>query len=171
MVKRTDAKQLYKDKFLDPQWQQFRLKVFERDEFKCVRCDDKNNTLHAHHTYYEAFGNDPWEYELDTVITLCDSCHTEEHAYLKEANRQLLNSLSSTGISWEDKASVATAFDVLPKKLPVDFWDVIMVLLVDESFYKLAQQKYYNDTEDWRVEAVKKLRWDKLALIVENTNG
>lgn len=170
MVKKTALQKQYSDKFLNPKWQKFRLAIFERDGFMCVRCDDNKSTLHAHHTYYEDFGRDPWDYDEDCVITLCEECHSQEHKYLKQVNKQLLNTISSTGISWENKVCLAAAFEMLPKKLPVDFWDVMMAVFLDDSFYKNAQQIYYNDTGK-KLEAVQKLRWEILELIMGDTNG
>ena len=64
----------YSEKFKDPRWQKMRLKVLDRDEFKCRICGDKKNTLHVHHLIYFN-GHDPWDYEDNFLITLCANCH------------------------------------------------------------------------------------------------
>lgn len=62
----------------DPRWQKKRLEVMQRDNFTCQHCGCVDKTLHVHHKYYRD-GNDPWDYPLNTFITLCDKCHNEEH--------------------------------------------------------------------------------------------
>lgn len=68
----------YASQFKDPRWQKFRLKVLEKDGFKCTSCGDGESMLHAHHLYYIS-KRKPWEYPIDSVLTLCDSCHDGEH--------------------------------------------------------------------------------------------
>ena len=67
----------YLAKFKDPRWQKMRLEVFERDLFSCQICYSDEDTLHVHHRYYE-YGNEPWDYPLEALVTLCEECHKEE---------------------------------------------------------------------------------------------
>lgn len=60
----------------DPRWQRKRLEVMQRDEFRCRVCFDDKETLNVHHGYYEK-GKAPWEYNDDTLWTLCEQCHNE----------------------------------------------------------------------------------------------
>lgn len=62
----------YWQKLKDPRWQRKRLEVLERDEFKCVVCEDDMNTLHVHHRRY---CKDPWDSPLEDLETLCERCH------------------------------------------------------------------------------------------------
>lgn len=64
----------YHQKLLDPRWQKLRLQVLERDNWSCELCQDKETTLHIHHFCYRTSGN-PWESELDELITYCKHCH------------------------------------------------------------------------------------------------
>lgn len=67
----------YADLLKDPRWQKKRLKIFERDKFRCKECGCEENTLHVHHIKY--FGK-PWEAPDDFLVTLCQGCHEyEEH--------------------------------------------------------------------------------------------
>lgn len=50
-----------------------RLKVFERDGFKCRRCFRDTETLHVHHLVYS--GGNPWESKMEDMETLCWKCH------------------------------------------------------------------------------------------------
>jgi protein-arginine kinase activator protein McsA len=65
----------YYEKLKDPRWQKKRLEVFERDNFKCTQCGNPKDTLAVHHGYYSKL--DPWEYRMDTLHTVCDSCHEQ----------------------------------------------------------------------------------------------
>ncbi len=57
-----------------PKWQKLRLKVLERDKFKCRLCDDDKTQLHAHHINYKS-GKRCWDYPVSDLITLCVPCH------------------------------------------------------------------------------------------------
>lgn len=63
----------YAEKLKDPRWQKIRLKIFERDNWQCCKCSDKEQTLHVHHLKYH--GN-PWDAPIENLITLCSECHT-----------------------------------------------------------------------------------------------
>ena len=47
----------------------------DRDGFKCAYCHDKTKTLNVHHAHYIK-GREPWEYEPEFLITVCEDCHT-----------------------------------------------------------------------------------------------
>lgn len=74
----------YRDWLLDPRWQEFRLRVFERDGWTCQLCGfcsrahqdapGRLDSLHAHHVRYLPQRR-PWEYALADVVTLCEPCH------------------------------------------------------------------------------------------------
>lgn len=65
----------YAEKLRDPRWQSKRLEVLNRDNFTCQMCNDKTTELHIHHFCYPASGN-PWESDLDDLITYCKHCHS-----------------------------------------------------------------------------------------------
>jgi hypothetical protein len=68
----------YPEKLRDPRWQRLRLEIFNRDEWKCRKCDDGRTELQVHHRYYQTGGVQPWEYPHDALLTLCAPCHKEE---------------------------------------------------------------------------------------------
>jgi len=95
----------YYEKLQDPQWQKTRLKVLERDNFTCICCGETTKQLHVHHCYYVSRRN-PWEYHLNTMVTLCFDCHKSvdepaspsnsmctvfEPAVIAEMSRQISN--------------------------------------------------------------------------------
>src|SRR4051812_2469314 len=68
----------YSEKLLDPRWQRKRLEIFQRDDFTCLSCNSKTQTLHVHHLKYFD-GYEPWDYENCYLITYCVVCHETEH--------------------------------------------------------------------------------------------
>jgi hypothetical protein len=75
----------YSEKLRDPRWQKMRLKIMERDGFKCRHCRDKEKTLNVHHSHYTK-GAAPWEYDESTLLTLCEDCH----AMIEQRNKLML---------------------------------------------------------------------------------
>lgn len=68
----------YADDLKHPKWQKKRLEIMQRDNFTCQMCGAKDKPLHVHHLVYKK-GQKPWEYEDNSLITLCEECHCEEH--------------------------------------------------------------------------------------------
>lgn len=66
----------YSEKLKDPRWQKKRLEILSRDEFSCQSCGDTESSLQVHHKNYFK-GREPWEYNENHLVTLCDSCHYE----------------------------------------------------------------------------------------------
>jgi len=64
----------YAQRLKDPRWQKKRLKILERDEWKCTHCAAEGKTLHVHHAYYEKWKN-PWDYPDHALVTVCEPCH------------------------------------------------------------------------------------------------
>lgn len=97
----------YSDKLRDPRWQRKRLEVFDRDGWQCTNCKNSEITLHVHHKVYEQ-GKDPWEYDNDSLVTLCEDCHKQE---TKNPDFEMLKSLFMLVIECTD------AFKEMEKKL------------------------------------------------------
>lgn len=64
----------YSEKLRDPRWQKRRLEVLSRDNFQCLFCDSKVCELQVHHKVYRK-GAEPWDYDLDDLVTACAECH------------------------------------------------------------------------------------------------
>lgn len=62
-----------------------------------------------HHRYY-LHGKDPWEYPLEALVTLCESCHEEETQERGEAERRLLFALRQVGFYASGVRTFADAF-------------------------------------------------------------
>jgi 5-methylcytosine-specific restriction endonuclease McrA len=56
-----------------PKWQKKRLRVFNRDKWRCRRCKDTESTLHVHHIKYTK--KYPWNEPMKNLKTLCARCH------------------------------------------------------------------------------------------------
>lgn len=67
----------YSEKLKDPRWQRKRLEIMERDDFSCRSCFSREKPLQVHHCYYLPKQN-PWDYNSDSLITLCEECHYEQ---------------------------------------------------------------------------------------------
>jgi hypothetical protein len=70
----TTENKSYYELLKDPRWQKMRLKVMERDGFRCDHCDSVDNSLNVHHLIYIKNAK-PWEYDPDDLLTLCEGCH------------------------------------------------------------------------------------------------
>lgn len=67
----------YEDQLLDPRWKAKRQEIIDRDWGMCQKCMTSKN-LDVHHKQYIT-GRMAWEYEDFYLITLCRTCHLEEH--------------------------------------------------------------------------------------------
>lgn len=68
----------YSDKLKNPLWQKRRLDILERASWSCELCRDSKSPLHVHHLEYKQ-SREPWEYEDDELVVLCDECHKTVH--------------------------------------------------------------------------------------------
>ncbi len=109
------AKQNYWEKLKDPRWQRKRLEIMGRDSFMCMSCGDKDNTLNVHHKTYKK-GAEPWEYNDENFITLCDDCHTSIHDGIEEIKMNMCNTLKCevlTGVSRFNNMHDLNAYNTL----------------------------------------------------------
>jgi hypothetical protein len=82
------SKKTYLEKLKEPRWQKKRLEVFDRSNWECECCGDKEKTLHVHHKAYKK-NAEPWEYEEHELACLCEDCH-EYETYLDKVLSDLL---------------------------------------------------------------------------------
>ena len=75
--KRTHEKRVRERKtYLDRDW---RLSVFERDSYKCLKCGyNKGGILVAHHLNSYHWDEDN-RYNIENGVTLCEPCHLDFH--------------------------------------------------------------------------------------------
>ncbi len=103
----------YQEKLKDPRWQKRRLAILLRDDWACVQCGGKGETLHVHHWWYEN-GVEPWDHPDSCLSTLCESCHSGEHEARAEAEKELLQAL---------RESHFLAFDISFLAISLSFLD------------------------------------------------
>lgn len=78
MIENTsNQKKKYSENLKDPRWQKLRLKIFERDKWMCQICGANDLPLNVHHRYYKS-DKEPWDYPIDSLVTLCEECHNYE---------------------------------------------------------------------------------------------
>ena len=63
----------YNDQIKSGKWQKKRLEIMQRDDFQCLCCQSENQ-LTVHHLYYLP-GLKVWEYDNDSLVTVCEKCH------------------------------------------------------------------------------------------------
>lgn len=63
----------YKQQLDDQRWEEKKLKIKQRDKFKCKICNSTLN-LEVHHLYYIPKLK-AWEYDDDGLVTVCNLHH------------------------------------------------------------------------------------------------
>lgn len=71
----------YKEQLKDPRWQKIQSLVRDRDKYKCQLCGATDKFLHVHHLYYKP-NTKVWEYDIESLTTLCSDCHDSVHSSL-----------------------------------------------------------------------------------------
>lgn len=67
----------YSSQIKDGRWQRKRLEIMQRDGFKCKICNSID-ALNVHHLHYEP-RTKIWEYDNESLVTLCENCHNAIH--------------------------------------------------------------------------------------------
>jgi hypothetical protein len=93
----------YREKLRDPRWQRRRLEILSAAEFSCQACSDSESTLHVHHRRYIK-GREPWEYDDQELVALCEDCHAIDH----ECDEMLQEALCATPFTLLDKVVVVS---------------------------------------------------------------
>jgi hypothetical protein len=97
----------YSAQLRDRRWQKKRLKILERDSWRCqgTRCADRNNDrvmLVVHHNVYRR-DKMAWDYADADLITLCDRCHSTHHRREDESPARFIE---GEFYSWKELASL-----------------------------------------------------------------
>jgi hypothetical protein len=79
LAEKQMSNKTYFEKLRDPRWQKKRLEAMESKDFTCELCGDSKSTLNVHHKTYLK-GREPWEYSIDQLSVLCESCHKQHHS-------------------------------------------------------------------------------------------
>jgi hypothetical protein len=74
--KEYDPEEIDYYKYIQTQaWEETRQKVFRRDGFRCVICNEAKD-LNVHHITYENLGAE----KVSDLVTLCRDCHEHIHS-------------------------------------------------------------------------------------------
>jgi len=126
-------------RYRDPRWQRIRLRIMERDDWKCRKCGATDNSLQVHHKKYE--GAMPWETSDRYLVTLCDRCHER----LTELQRETRNILAEVPID-----QMAAIVEILrnaggmapdPLRLALDFLNATRTSLLSAPFTRQASRQ------------------------------
>lgn len=92
----------YAEKCKDVRWQRLRNKVLERDNYTCQasNCGATSGSMEVHHLDYIP-GLDPWDYPMDMLRTLCETCHDKERGREK-METHLATTLKTKGFLLSD---------------------------------------------------------------------
>lgn len=98
-MKKDQEKTLsYNEQIKSPHWQKRRLQILQRDNFTCQICGSTEKTLHVHHLCYRKDAK-IWDYPDNTLITLCEDCHSMEHEMQSENDYSVTNLINDLLIS------------------------------------------------------------------------
>jgi len=120
-TQKTEKKPTYSELLQHPKWQRKRLKIFSRDNWTCRTCGDTETTLHCHHKKY-TYGNTPWEYPDEDLITLCKTCHDIVGMLKKDENHLDIETMS---ISYTSEYTIVA--DKTPKAVLIindEIWTI-----------------------------------------------
>lgn len=136
----------YSEKLKDPRWQKKRLEIFERDEWHCRSCYDGETTLHVHHLNYDRDA-DPWDYENDNFITLCENCHKLEYEFRHEREQSLLRAIRAGAFLVDEIDRITNGFLNLrtPCPAPEVTASLIEFILSDEAVMDMCWDLFTQD--------------------------
>jgi len=80
------------DRRIRPEYYEWRLAVYERDNYTCQKCgDNKGGNLEAHHIEGYSY-NRELRLVVENGITFCETCHKDFHkTFGKESNTEKVN--------------------------------------------------------------------------------
>lgn len=137
----------YAEKLKDPRWQKKRLEILNRDEWCCQWCCDNESMLVVHHLAYER-GKEPWEYENETLLTLCENCHENDHTDRIGYEKELLRAVARKGFSSWDLERITKGFNNLKIQCaPEVTGSLIEWILSDEELMSDLCSQMFRDTQ------------------------
>ena len=135
-------KRTYAEKLKDPRWQKKRLEIFERDGWKCRRCGAEDQTLAVHHVKYVKDA-EPWDYQGEDLLTLCENCHQEESEWRARSEQMLIDNLKLPGVFAVELQAFALCIELArlinENKKPCDgFMDALIASVYE--YFEVAQK-------------------------------
>lgn len=129
---------VYSEKLKSPKWQKKRLKIMERDNFTCRICGNKDETLNVHHICYD--GGEPWDTDDELLITLCETCHNNEHNN-DHVYRGILD-MRNNGITAFEIKTIASIMAGFINAEPNMFVKIVDYMMAETGCQVLSKHKY-----------------------------
>jgi 5-methylcytosine-specific restriction endonuclease McrA len=102
-MNKARIKYTYRQQLNHKLWFEKREEILSRDNHKCLRCGCSDN-LDVHHTYYENDGRNAWDYDSESLVTLCRKCHTHVHFEFEKIIALISIQVIKKGMSFTDVA-------------------------------------------------------------------
>jgi hypothetical protein len=135
----------YLEKLRSPKWQKKRLEILERDNFTCTDCGDNESTLNVHHKIYFS-GKEPWEYENELLITLCENCHKQESENIKQNLEIVTTSLKKSIFLSHHWVVISEGIENCSHvHVPEVMASIISFALKDLECMKILEHKFFID--------------------------
>ena len=139
-------KKTYSEKLKDPRWQKKRLEVLSRDEWMCQLCQDNESTLHVHHFSYNPFV-EPWDYDLNNFITLCESCHNYETTRRSCVETMLLEMIKIRGFLSDDVEEIYRGFQKLKIQYAPEYTASVIKFALSDGWVEVLEL-FENDVQE-----------------------
>lgn len=160
----------YSEKLRNPKWQKKRLKVLERDNWECQICFDKESTLNVHHRYYEK-GKEPWEYDLNVLVTLCEECHQSETESIREESTNILQALKKHFFASDINCIAAAIYYMEPVHSPEVIASALSWLIHNPERMKIIVSAYLESLIERRKKFEEKIAKNEKSNIVQLPTG
>ena len=147
-------KQKYLKLLKDPRWQKKRLEIFQRDNFQCRICGDKEETLHVHHKIYIG-DNPPWKSENKDLLTVCSDCHNLiSNNIILDTQKIFYKRVRQEGVTY---------FVLTPHDMEIHYRnnEKEVIFIVQLSSYTL--QSILNQITSWRKDEERTITTSKLS--------
>lgn len=79
-----DRRKAYKNYLKSSHWKTLKKLTFQRDNYRCIKCNSTNN-LRGHHIRYKTVLTDC---TINDIQTLCCKCHDKLHQYLDKRKKK-----------------------------------------------------------------------------------
>lgn len=142
-TQKTFLQEEYVIKLRDPRWALRRIEILERDGNCCRLCQSIRH-LNVHHREY-IWGQEPWDYPDDLLITLCEKCHGKQHKNILSEKNFLLT-LRLAGFSDFDIKWLQLTFEGFVKE------PLFVHFLSCYANHSDLREKIKDTFEKWRVE-------------------
>ncbi len=122
----------------------------QRDKFMCQICGDEESMLTVHHKVYEK-NREPWEYEDNYLVTVCDSCHKNQHSEESTYTPLLIKQIKVAGFFADDIRELATGFNMcsFSKYNHKEIMQAISFLIGNKELLESLVNKRKEFFEEW----------------------